>query len=72
MQYPFSVNEKVVIKVSLMQLFCFYQSVGHDRFQLLDINLKEILNCAGEQANARQICWEGSDHHVPVSKWLVS
>ena len=42
MQYPFSVNEKVVIKVRFfLQLFLLL-SIGHDRFYFSNINFKAI------------------------------
>jgi hypothetical protein len=70
-QYPFSENEKVVIKVRFLRLICYYLLAMTDSTYWIDIS-KAILNYAGKQEDARKICWEGSDHHIPVSQWLVS
>ena len=67
LQYPFAVNEKVVIKVSYIFLLSVI-SHFHVHGNLEHV----ILYNTGKHENAREIRGEGSNYHITVSQWLVS
>lgn len=70
-QYPFSVDEKVVIKV-----FMSDQSKQISKWLFVAVLCKvlyeAVMSCAGKQENPREICWERSSNHIPMPQWLVS
>lgn len=70
-QYPFSVNEKVIIKVSSFHSLSILSVGPYFRLDQIGV-IKGMLYYAGEPKDSRKICWQGSSHHIPVSKWLVS
>lgn len=68
-QYPFLVNEKVVIKVNI---FGFTFSIFWQLIYPNSQRNQEQPISTGQQENTRKICWERSCDYISVSQWLVS
>lgn len=70
-QYPFSVNEKVMIKVNKSHS-CFNGCLD---MQWLYLKPKYVIICAillaGKQEDAGKVRRKGGTHNFPMLKWMV-
>lgn len=72
-QYPFAVNEKVLIKVNFF-VTSLSSSSCYSYCSMMDLqrNSADGSKYTGKQEDPWQVCWKGSSDHIPTLEWLVS